>query len=221
MTFKRLGTTGGSATQFGPQDFDKWTDYATGVLDVDTWDINSVTAYRSGKLRKRGTGSAFYYIENTGAIVADRNVTEPVLAADDTKVYQAHAQPLTNKTIVAGSNTITGIVDAMIGAHTSTKITITDRTHLPALAAYLDTIQAFTAVQKFDAAIKTKPVGTPAPDASYGQYYCNSGDANKPYFLLPNGSAINLSGTGGGTGGTPVVYDTYSATYTLTTDREA
>ena len=48
------------------------------------------------------------------------------------------AQTFTNKVIAAASNTITGLVDANIDAHTSTKITITDKTHLHSAIAYTD-----------------------------------------------------------------------------------
>lgn len=47
-------------------------------------------------------------------------------------------ETLTNKTMAAGSNTITGIVDANIGSHTSTKITITAKAQLNANIVYTD-----------------------------------------------------------------------------------
>lgn len=47
-------------------------------------------------------------------------------------------ETLTNKTIAAGSNTITGIVDANIGSHTSTKITITTKGQLNSNIVYTD-----------------------------------------------------------------------------------
>ena len=77
MVWKKTGLTGGNATQFGAQDMDKISKLFDGTADVDSVDINSNTVFRSGRLRKRGTGSPFYYIENTGAIVADRTITEP------------------------------------------------------------------------------------------------------------------------------------------------
>ena len=52
------------------------------------------------------------YIVAVGNLAADRTVTLPVLTGGDTFVFNAHAQALTNKTIVAGSNTISGIVNA-------------------------------------------------------------------------------------------------------------
>lgn len=47
-------------------------------------------------------------------------------------------ETLTNKTIAAASNTISGIVDANIGAHTSTKITITAKGQLNSNIVYTD-----------------------------------------------------------------------------------
>jgi len=52
------------------------------------------------------------YIFAVGNLAADRTVTLPVLTGGDTFVFNAHTQALTNKTIVAGSNTISGIVNA-------------------------------------------------------------------------------------------------------------
>ena len=52
------------------------------------------------------------YIFAAGNLAADRTVTLPVLTGNDTFVFNAHDQALTNKTIVAGSNTISGIVNA-------------------------------------------------------------------------------------------------------------
>jgi len=195
MGFKILGVTGGSATQYGPQDFDKWGQYATGVLDVDTFDINSPTTYRHQKLRIRNIANTFNFIVNSSAIVADRNISLPLLTSDDTFTFNNNTVTFQNKTIANGSNgnVITGIGDSAISAHTSTKITITDKTHLPTTAAYLDTVQAFTAVQKFDQALKIKPVAAPSGDASYGQFYPDSGDSNKPKFKKPDGTVIDLS----------------------------
>ena len=47
-------------------------------------------------------------------------------------------ETLTNKTIAAASNTISGIVDANIGSHTSTKITITAKGQLNSNIVYTD-----------------------------------------------------------------------------------
>ena len=52
------------------------------------------------------------YVFAVGNLAADRTVTLPVLTGNDSWVFEAHAQALTNKTIVAGSNTISGIVNA-------------------------------------------------------------------------------------------------------------
>jgi hypothetical protein len=74
----------------------------------------------------------------TGNLAADRNITYPVLTGNDVPVFEAHSQTLTNKTIAAGSNTISGIVDANISAHTSTKITITSKSLLNSAILYND-----------------------------------------------------------------------------------
>ena len=56
----------------------------------------------------------------------------------DTLIGADKTETLTNKTIAAGSNTISGIVDANIGSHTSTKITITAKGQLNSSILYSD-----------------------------------------------------------------------------------
>ena len=58
------------------------------------------------------SASDHQYVFAAGNLAADRTVTLPVLTGGDTLVFEAHAQALTGKTIVAGSNTISGIVNA-------------------------------------------------------------------------------------------------------------
>jgi hypothetical protein len=57
-------------------------------------------------LKMRNPADTFSYNVRTSAILADRDVTEPLLTANDTRVYQAHTQTLTNKTIDQISNTL-------------------------------------------------------------------------------------------------------------------
>ena len=58
------------------------------------------------------SASDHQYVFAVGNLAADRTVTLPVLTGGDTFVFNAHAQTLTNKTIVAGDNTVSGIVNA-------------------------------------------------------------------------------------------------------------
>lgn len=54
----------------------------------------------------------FKYLVTAAAIAADRTLTLPLLAGNDTMVCEAFTQTLTNKTIAAGSNTITGLTNS-------------------------------------------------------------------------------------------------------------
>lgn len=56
----------------------------------------------------------------------------------DILIGASKTETLTNKTIAAGSNTISGIVDTNIGSHTSTKITITAKGQLNSSIVYTD-----------------------------------------------------------------------------------
>ena len=60
-------------------------------------------------IKIRNPADTFSYSITPAAIAADRNITLPLLAGDDTAVTQAFAQPLTNKTIDFASNTASNI----------------------------------------------------------------------------------------------------------------
>lgn len=60
-------------------------------------------------LQINNPATTFQYIINSSAITANRNITLPLLVSDDTFVFANFIQTLTNKTIVAGSNSISGI----------------------------------------------------------------------------------------------------------------
>lgn len=75
-------------------------------------------------------------------------------------------ETLTNKTIAAASNTISGIVDANIGSHTSTKITITAKGQLNSSIAYTDQANTFGAFDQIFRATNLK-IQNPANTFSY------------------------------------------------------
>lgn len=52
------------------------------------------------------SGLTFRYVFGGSAIAANRTITLPLLTGDDTFVFAAHAQTLTNKTIAGASNTL-------------------------------------------------------------------------------------------------------------------
>jgi len=66
------------------------------------------------QLQLDNPAATFQYILATSAIVADRTVTLPLLTGNDNFVFEAFAQPLTNKTIDADLSTITNIGDAEV-----------------------------------------------------------------------------------------------------------
>ena len=109
MTHKKVeNLDAGTIDKFGGNDLDKWSDFASGV-DVDDYDIASNFSVRSGKRKLRNPANTFDYIETASAITADRAVTEPLLAGNDTRVYQAHPATLTNKVISGATNTLSNI----------------------------------------------------------------------------------------------------------------
>jgi len=64
--------------------------------------------FRSDKLAITNPLNTFFYAFIGSAIVADRTITLPLLAADDTVVMETFGQTLTNKTVALGSNSISG-----------------------------------------------------------------------------------------------------------------
>jgi hypothetical protein len=76
MTWKKVNNAdAGTATKFGGNDLDKYSDYHSGV-DVDDSDINSDTAYRYDKLQVRNAANTFGHKQRSLATAA-RTVTFP------------------------------------------------------------------------------------------------------------------------------------------------
>ena len=67
------------------------------------------------------TSADHQYVFAVSELTADRTVTLPLLTANDTFVFEAHAQTLTNKTISGADNTLTNIANASL---TNSSITI-------------------------------------------------------------------------------------------------
>ncbi len=85
------------------------------------------------------------------------------------------------------------------------------------LVAKTDFANIFTAIQKFDVGVRVKPTTVPTLDAAYGIFYSDSADSNRPKFMKPDGTIVEIGfETGTGDVG-PYVYDAYPATYTFTT----
>jgi hypothetical protein len=57
--------------------------------------------FRHQNIRFMNPANTFAYVMNTGAILANRNVTFPLLTADDTLVFANTTQTLTNKTLTS------------------------------------------------------------------------------------------------------------------------
>ena len=97
---------------------------------------------KDNRLVINNPADTFNYTFIAAAIAANRTITLPLLTGNDVMVTEAFAQTLTNKTLAAGSNTITGIVDANISAHTTSKITTTSKSLLNSSIVYTDQANA-------------------------------------------------------------------------------
>lgn len=99
MVWKKVeNLDSGTADIFGGNDLDKVSDLFSGV-DVDDIDINADLSIRSGKHKLRNPANTFSYIEIASAITNDRQAIEPLLTANDTRVYESFTQSLSNKTV--------------------------------------------------------------------------------------------------------------------------
>lgn len=66
-------------------------------------DVNDLGTkqFHDDTLEIRNPGDTFSYTVRGGAIVADRDITLPVLTGNDTFVFESHTQTLTNKTLTS------------------------------------------------------------------------------------------------------------------------
>ena len=98
----------GNSAIYGAPDVKRFSQLYNGVLNAGDVDINSNYFYRDNKLFFLNPARNFSYVIRTSAIVADREITIPLLTANDTMVFAAFIQTLTNKTINLASNTLSG-----------------------------------------------------------------------------------------------------------------
>jgi len=85
----------GDSTHFGTDDVDFINQYLTGSDQSSTAavDIATTTKIRNTKFILRNPANTFSYIWNQSAITADRNITLPLLTADDTFLFLNASQP--------------------------------------------------------------------------------------------------------------------------------
>ena len=194
MSFKVVNNAdAGTVTKHGGNDADRVSQLLNGS-DVGIPDINSSFRYRSGKLAVRNPANSFSYNFIGSALVADRNLTLPLLTADDTLVTLNLAQTLTNKVISGTTNTIIDIPDSALPpgmVYTDMPNTFTDTN------TFTET-NVFQAAQKFDNYNEVKAIAAPAnPASGFARLYLDTGD-NKYKIKKSDGSIIDLDVVGAG-----------------------
>lgn len=91
-----------------------FAEFNTAVTDATLVSLENVQTITGAKtfadnaLLIQNPLETFEYLIQGGAIVADRTASLPVLIGNDTFVFEAHIQTLTNKVITLGGNTISG-----------------------------------------------------------------------------------------------------------------
>lgn len=117
MTHKTVSSnTAGDSTKFGSADLNKINNFFNGNLDVDTYDINSPLTFRSGKCLFRTPGNLKSYTILASEILADYNLTLPLIAANDEFLLKANTVTVTGKTIDAVNNTIKNVMTYSTGS---------------------------------------------------------------------------------------------------------
>ena len=188
MSFKVVNNAdAGTATKHGGNDADRVSQLLNGS-DVGIPDINSSFRFRSSKLAVRNPANSFSYNFVGSAITADRNLTLPLLTADDMLVTLNLAQTLTNKVISGLTNTITDIPDSALPpgmVYTEMPNTFTET-------------NIFAVPQKFDDYNEVKAITPPGnPATGYARLYLDSAD-NKYKIKKTDGSVIDLEAIGAG-----------------------
>jgi hypothetical protein len=79
---------------------------------TDPVSINTTWTFRSSKLRQANPANTFFYTLVPSAIGGNRNVTLPLLTANDTFAFLNASQTLTNKTIDGTQNTLVNLAQA-------------------------------------------------------------------------------------------------------------
>ena len=139
------------------------------------------------------------YIFAVGNLAADRTVTLPVLTGSDTFAFEAHTATLTNKTIVAGNNTISGIVNANLsGSAAITNANLANSTiTMAASSGSSDAIAlgetfTITAGEGIDTTMGTNAVTIAGEDATTSNKGVASFDSND--FSVSSGAVTIKSG---------------------------
>lgn len=138
--------------------------------------------FRNGKLVIQNPANTFGYFISTSAIAAARFVLLPLITQNETFVLQDFTQTLTNKTIAAGSNTISGIGDASIASHTTTKITTTAKGQLNTAIVYNDQANTFGDV---DQTLRSSRLKVRNPANTFGYTIAASAIAADRLITLP------------------------------------
>ena len=177
----------GTADVIGGDDWDALSDYFNNVDKTGPAKINTATQFRSTKLQMRNPADTFAYSVTTSAIAANRTITEPLLIANDTRVYEAHIQSLTNKTLDSTN-------------------TISSATSLPTVTVAKGGTGQTTATLGFDALSPMTTAGDIITGGASGtRTRLQMGAANLPLKVNSGATALEygaLAVAGGGTGAT-------------------
>jgi hypothetical protein len=176
------------------------------VLDVATQTLTNKTLTSPVLTTPQinNVAGTFQYVFVPGALAADRNITLPTLSTDDTFVFAAATQTLTNKTLTTPSISSPGVSGALKDANgadmvafSATGSAVLNFQMINAATSGSPTFAAVGADSDIDMIIKSKNRG--AVQISKGAYQkatvSASGaiPANKTYINFSSGSGISLS----------------------------
>jgi hypothetical protein len=111
--FKVIADNSGNLTNASEQNINAFgSNYIVNKDNVTYFNATFQQFHNQGLLFADATASFNYIFDASGALTGSRLISLPILASNDTFVFQAHTQTLTNKTIDAESNTFLHVLNA-------------------------------------------------------------------------------------------------------------
>lgn len=172
------------------------SDLAATIVHTDQ--VNTYSNYAqyflTNTLNIYNPAATYYYSFLSSAIAAVRNITLPLMTGDDTMVLLNFAQTLTNKTIAAASNTISGLTNSNLSG--TAGITYANIQNVSATSRILGRITAGAgAIEELTGTQATSLLDTFATGSTTKGLVPGSNSVGATYFLNGSGSWAVPAGT--------------------------
>ena len=154
---------------------------------ANTYSGTNLQTFLSSYFAINNPANTFAYTFVGAALTASHSITLPLLTGDDTLVTKDFSQTLTNKTIAAGSNTISGLVNANLSG--SAAITYANLQQVSATNRLLGRITAGAgSIEELTGTQVTSLLDTFATGATTKGLVAGSNSVGATYYLNGNGA---------------------------------